>query len=267
MPIPEKANRGVSFEHVWFGYPNTKPAVLKDISFAVKPGEVVALVGRTVRGKPRWPSCCAVCTTRRTDGSPWKTSRWTDSPQSPCAARSASFSRISAKYNLSVTDNIRFGNIDLPETDMEAVEKAAVAAGADRVIDTLPHGYQTHTRQDFQGRGGTEHRPMADDRPGTGFPEGRAPDRSRRAHQQPRPERRVPGLQPFQKPDGKQKRHPDQPPLFSFSTVRMADRILVLKEGRIVERGSHRELILKNGYYADLFRYQAKIDSEQVKCA
>ena len=42
-----------------------------------------------------------------------------------------------------------------------------------------------------------------------------------------------------------------------FSTVRMADRILVLSGGRIIESGSHDELIAKRGVYADLFELQA----------
>ena len=43
-----------------------------------------------------------------------------------------------------------------------------------------------------------------------------------------------------------------------FSTVRMADQIVVLQEGRIVERGSHAELVRANGHYARLFELQAR---------
>jgi len=43
-----------------------------------------------------------------------------------------------------------------------------------------------------------------------------------------------------------------------FSTVRMANRILVLDKGQIIEMGSHEELISKNGHYAELFSLQAK---------
>ena len=43
-----------------------------------------------------------------------------------------------------------------------------------------------------------------------------------------------------------------------FSTVRMADRILVLEKGELLEQGSHEELINKNGHYAELFHLQAK---------
>jgi ATP-binding cassette subfamily B protein len=42
-----------------------------------------------------------------------------------------------------------------------------------------------------------------------------------------------------------------------FSTVRMADRIIVLQEGQIVEDGSHAELVARGGPYAELFRLQA----------
>jgi ATP-binding cassette subfamily B protein len=43
-----------------------------------------------------------------------------------------------------------------------------------------------------------------------------------------------------------------------FSTVRMADQIVVLREGRIIERGSHEELLRANGPYARLFELQAR---------
>jgi ATP-binding cassette subfamily B protein len=43
-----------------------------------------------------------------------------------------------------------------------------------------------------------------------------------------------------------------------FSTVRMANRILVLQQGRITEEGTHEELISRNGLYAELFRLQAE---------
>jgi ATP-binding cassette subfamily B protein len=43
-----------------------------------------------------------------------------------------------------------------------------------------------------------------------------------------------------------------------FSTVRMADRILVMEKGELLEIGSHQELLRKNGRYAELFALQAK---------
>ena len=43
-----------------------------------------------------------------------------------------------------------------------------------------------------------------------------------------------------------------------FSTVRMADRIIVLKEGQVVEDGSHKELLERGGLYAELFTLQAE---------
>ena len=264
VPIPEKANRGVSFEHVWFGYPNTKPAVLKDISFAVKPGEVVALVGENGSGK----TTLAKLLCRLYDPTDGRITL-EDIPMdrfSTVALRreiSVVFQDF-AKYNLSVTDNIRFGNVDLPETDTEAVEKAAVAAGADRVIDTLPHGYQTILGKIFKDGvelsiGQWQMIALA-----------RAFLRDARLIVLDEPTSSLDPNAEFQVFSRFKSLMENKSAILishRFSTVRMADRILVLREGRIVERGSHRELILKNGYYADLFRYQAKIDTEQAKCA
>ena len=169
-----------------------------------------------------------------------------------------------AKYNLSVADNIRFGNVDLPETDTEAVEKAAVAAGADRVIDTLPHGYQTILGKIFKDGvelsiGQWQMIALA-----------RAFLRDARLIVLDEPTSSLDPNAEFQVFSRFKSLMENKSAILishRFSTVRMADRILVLKEGRIVERGSHRELILKNGYYAELFRYQAKLENEQARCA
>ena len=51
MPVPPGFQHGLAFEQVWFGYPRTGRTILKDISFTIAPGEVVALVGANGSGK------------------------------------------------------------------------------------------------------------------------------------------------------------------------------------------------------------------------
>ena len=53
LPISRAAANGLRFDRVWFRYPGTEPMVLKDVSFSVRPGEVIALVGENGSGKNR----------------------------------------------------------------------------------------------------------------------------------------------------------------------------------------------------------------------
>ena len=264
VPIPRVAARGVRFDRIWFRYPGTEPMVLNDLSFSVEPGEVVALVGENGSGK----TTVAKILCRLYDPTHGRvTLEDVSLDKFPIASLRREISAIFqdfAKYELTVEDNIRFGNIDLPATDVSSIEKAAVDSGADRFISRLPSKYQTVLGKLFQG--GVElsigqwqmvaiaraflrdARLIVLDEPASSL--------------DPNAEFKI--FSRFKNMLGKK-----SAVLIShrFSTVRMADRILVLKEGRIIEQGAHEELMRRNGYYADLFRYQAKIDSEQAQCA
>lgn len=256
VPVPVRNHHGVSVEHVWFGYPNTDPMVLKDISFTIKPGEVVALVGENGSGK----TTLAKLLCRLYD--PVQGRITLEQLPLPFFAAWDLRREISvifqdfAKYNLSVTDNIRFGNIDLPETDTGSIKRAAANAGADRVIARLPNKYRTILGKIFAD--GVElsigqwqmmalaraflrnSRLIVLDEPTSSL--------------DPNTEYRI--FNRF-----KQLLQNKSALLIShrFSTVRMADRIIVLKNGCIVEQGTHRALIRENGYYANLFQKQSEV--------
>ena len=263
-PIPCGAVRGVRFHRVWFRYPGTEPMVLKDVSFSVEPGEVVALVGENGSGK----TTIAKILCRLYDPTSGRVTL--EDISLDRFSKSALRREISAvfqdfpKYELTAEDNIRFGNIDLPATDNSSVENAAAGSGADRFISRLPRKYQTVLGKLFQGgvelsvgqwqmvaiaRGFLrDARLIVLDEPASSL--------------DPNAEFRI--FSRFKNMLGKK-----SAVLIShrFSTVRMADRILVLKDGRIIEQGTHEELMRRNGYYADLFRYQAKLENEQARCA
>jgi len=256
VPVPVHNHHGVNVEHVWFGYPNTDPVVLRDISFKINPGEVVALVGENGSGK----TTLAKLLCRLYDPVQGRITL-EGIPLQHFATRdlrheiSVIFQDF-AKYNLSVADNIRFGNIDLPKTDMAAIKKAANDAGADRVISTLPQKYETILGKIFKD--GVElsigqwqmialaraflrdARLIVLDEPTSSL--------------DPNTEYRI--FSRF-----KQLLQNKSALLIShrFSTVRMADRIIVLKNGCIVEQGAHPALIKNNGYYANLFQKQSQI--------
>jgi ATP-binding cassette subfamily B protein len=256
LTVPDEVTRGVQLDHVWFRYPNTEPMVLKDISFTIKPGEVVALVGENGSGKTTLAKL--LC-------------RLYDPTEGRITMEGISLDRFSieslrreisvifqdfAKYNLTVDDNIRFGNIDLSATDAATVENAAVKAGADRIINTLPHKYQTILGKLFKdgvelSLGQWQMIALA-----------RAFLRDARLIVLDEPTSSLAPNTEYQIFNRFRSLLENKSAILishRSSTVQMADRILVLKEGRLMEQGPHSLLMQKNGYYANLFKKQAEL--------
>lgn len=253
VPVPRTEREGFCFENVWFGYPNTPAMVLKDTSFCIKPGEVVALVGENGSGKTTIAKL--LC-------------RLYDPPQGRVTLEGTSLDRYGiadlrreisvifqdfVKYNLSAADNIRFGNIDLPGTDMAAVQSAAERAGAHRVIEALPQQYQTILGKIFKDGvelsiGQWQMIALA-----------RAFLRDARLIVLDEPTSSLDPKAEYEVFTRFKSLLDNKSALLishRFSTVRLADRILVLREGRIVEQGEHEVLMRGDGYYAELFRKQ-----------
>ncbi len=255
QPIPKQPNHGIAFNRVWFRYPDTDQMILKDITFNIKPGEVVALVGENGSGKTTLMKL--LC-------------RLYDPTQGHISLEGISLDRFNTnelrhelsvifqdfvQYHLTANDNIRFGNLDLASSDPEAVRNAARNAGADQIIQSLPKGYQTILGKLFQDGvelsiGQWQMIAIA-----------RAFMREARVIVLDEP---TSSLDPiieyeiFSRFKNMLKNKSAILISHRFSTVRMTDRIVALKNGRIVEQGTHQDLMRKNGYYAHLFEKQAK---------
>ena len=254
VPMPRIWQQGVCFDRVWFGYPNTGKMVLKDISFDIKPGEVVALVGENGSGKTTLVKL--LC-------------RFYDPCKGQITVDDISLDRFEidilrrelsvifqdfVKYDLTVDDNIRFGRIDLPAADTKSVRQAAEKAGADKIIKSLPNEYQTILGKLFQD--GVElsigqWQMIALARAFIGNSSLIVLDEPT-SSLDPKREYEI-----FSRFRDLIKNKSAVLISHRFSTVKMADRILVLKNGRLVEQGSHGDLMKKNGYYADLFKKQS----------
>ena len=254
VPMPDTVNHGICFENVWFHYPGTEPMVLKDISFDIAPGEVVALVGGNGSGK----TTLAKLLCRLYDPTSGRI-LLENTPLDQFAIDSlrreiSLIFQDFAKYNLSAADNIRFGDISLAESEGQAVKNAAVDAGADRMIDALPHKYQTILGKLFKDGvelsiGQWQMIALA-----------RAFLRNGRLIVLDEPTSSLDPNTEFQIFNRFRSLLKDKSAVLishRFSTVQMADRILVLKDGRLVEQGPHQLLMQKNGYYAELFKKQA----------
>jgi ATP-binding cassette, subfamily B, bacterial len=252
--IPQPMKTGIAFHNVSFQYSTTTRQALFDINLTIKPGEVVALVGENGSGKTTlvkllcrlYDPTIGNITIDGIDLSQFKTTE--------LRRQISVIFQDYAKYHLTAQENIWLGNIDIPQ-DHEDVTNAAYRSGADAVIKSLPQGYDTMLGKLFdQGEelsiGQWQKIALARaflrdsqiiilDEPTSAL--------------DPKAEEEV-----FQK--FRQLIKGQAAILIShrLSTVKMADRIYVMEQGRIVESGTHNELMQVGGSYAHLFETQAQ---------
>lgn len=253
-PVPQPMQRGIVLDNVSFQYPAGTRKVFEDISLTIRPGEVVALVGENGSGKTTLIKL--LCRLYDPTGGTI-TVDGVDLRQFETKALRHEIAIIFqdyAHYHLTARENIWFGNTALPP-DHERVIAAARRSGADDVIRALPHGYDTILGKWFED--GEElsigewqkvalARAFMHDAQIIVLDE---PTSSMDAKAE---------YEVFQ--SFRQLVSGRTAILIShrFSTVRMADRIYVLKHGSIIEGGTHEELINRQGVYADLFERQAR---------
>lgn len=251
--MPKEIQEGIEFRHVSFKYPNSEVEVLKDVSFYLKKGEKLALVGENGAGKTTLiklllrlyePSSGNIFI----DGIEIKQFKKEQYQQ----FYGAIFQDF-VKYYLTAKINIAVGNIEEVEND-EKIEESAVRSLADEVIASLPLGYEQKLghrfRKGTQLSGGQWQKIalarayMSDaqliilDEP-TSALDARAE------------------YEVFQRFIGLTKGKTSIIISHRFSTVRMADRILVLKNGTVLELGTHEELLANEQLYSELYELQA----------
>ncbi len=252
VPRPMKA--GFSVEGVGFRYPTSDRPVLEDVRFTIGPGEVVALVGDNGSGK----TTLAKLLCRLYDPTAGRIAvdgvdlRELD----PVALRreiSVIFQDY-VHYPLSARENIWIGDVE-SDAQGAAVRRAAESAGADPLIARLPRGYDTVLGGQFED--GVElsvgewqkvalARAFLRDAQLVILDE---PTSSMSARAEAEVFQAIRGLL-----DGRSALLVSH----RFSTVRMADRICVLEQGRIVEQGTHDELVRLGGTYAGMYELQAR---------
>jgi ATP-binding cassette subfamily B protein len=246
---------GVRFENVSFVYPGATEPAVSDVSFELRPGESLALVGENGSGKT---TLIKLLTRLYTPSAGRITLDGLDLAEwSPAALRR----RIGvifqdfARYQLKVGENIGVGDVRQFENEQRWHEAAGLGMAAP-FIGELPAGYQTQLGKWFKdGRelsGGQWQkialsrafmRESADilvlDEP-TAAMDARAEAQVFEQFRELAQQRMVILIS------------------HRFSTVRMADQILVIQGGQVLERGSHERLMALNGHYAQLFALQAR---------
>lgn len=244
---------GLAVEAVSFRYPDTERAVLQGVSLDVRPGEVVALVGENGSGKTTLVKL--ICQLYRPQEGRIV---WRDRNGAPLDAQLARddttvLFQDFLKYHLTAADNIALGRVDRRPARQD-LEEAAKQAGAHEFLSGLPSGYDTRLGREFvngQELSVGQWQRLALARAffrGGGFLVLDEPT----ASLDPRAEHEL-----FEQMRGLWSGRSVLLVSHRFSSVRSADRIYVLRGGRIAESGSHAELIAAGGHYAELFSLQA----------
>ena len=247
-------NDGVRFENVSFTYPGAGQAALKEINLHIHPGESLALVGENGSGK----TTLIKLLTRLY--SPDKGRILLDGMDLKNWDENALRQRIGvifqdfSRYQFLVGENIGTGDVHHFE-DQERWEDAAEKGMADVFIKDLPSGYDTQLGKWFKNgqelSGGqwqkialsrafmrTEADILVLDEPTAAMDAGA--EAKIFEHFRKLTQNRIAILISHR-----------------FSTVRMASQIIVIENGRVIERGSHEELMELGGHYANLFSLQA----------
>ncbi|MGF1479505.1 MAG: ABC transporter ATP-binding protein [Cyanophyceae cyanobacterium] len=251
-PVPQPMTKGIVFEQVSFRYPRSTRQAINHVDMVIRPGEVVALVGENGSGKTTLVKL--LCRLYEPTGG----RIMLDGVDLRAFETKALRRQISVifqdfvKYSLTARDNIGVGNLDATESDIVI---AARRAGADDMITKLPHGY--HTMLGTQFAAGEElsigqWQKVALARAFLRDSQIVILDEPTSA-MDPRAEAEV-----FDK--FRQLLRNQAAVLIShrLSTVKMADTIYVMDRGKIVESGTHNQLMSLNRLYARLFTAQAQ---------
>ncbi|HMQ08376.1 MAG TPA: ABC transporter ATP-binding protein [Saprospiraceae bacterium] len=253
QPLPHRIQLGFSVKNLWFTYPGNTEPVLKGISFELKAGEKMAFVGENGAGKTTLiklllrfydPDSGEITL----DGIPIQLFD-RDTYQQMFGVIFQDFVR----YEFPVKENIGIGNVERIK-DLERIRIAAERSLASEVVEELPDGYdQQLGRRFIRGKelSGGQWQKIALARAYMKDAEVLILDEPTAALDA-RAE-----YEAFQRFIALTQQKTSIIISHRFSTVRMADRILVLKEGKIHELGTHDELLLNQGLYSELFNLQA----------
>ena len=252
--LPPPLQGSVTFEHVSFSYGPNLPEVLKDISVDVKPGEVIGLVGVSGAGKTTLTRLiqrlyCPTAGRILLDGMDINLmdTAW-------LRRQMGVVGQDTLLFNRTVRENIALAN---PGLTMEQVMEAAKLAGAHEFIARLPQGYDTVIGERGSMLSGGQRARVAIARALVTQPRLLLLDEATAALDYESERAIHDNLAEIAK--GRT--------VFMvahrLSTLRLADRILVLENGHVVETGRHASLMAQGGRYASLYKAHQALDHAQ----
>ena len=253
IPAPRPIRSGFEFRNVSFHYPGTESVVLNDVNFRIEPGERVALVGENGQGKTTFvklmarlydPTGGAIYL----DGNDLRDYRVEDLRKEIGVIFQDFF-----RYDMAVRDNIGAGRVEMMGND-RALWRAAKKSGVAQLVAHLPARLEQMLGRRFEGgvdlSGGQWQRMAL----------ARAYLRDAQVLILDEPTASLDAVAETEVFNNFAELTRDRIAILishRFSTVRLADRIVVLSDGQISEQGSHAELVAHGGQYARLFELQA----------
>jgi ATP-binding cassette subfamily B protein len=253
VPIPRPITQGFVFENVGFRYPDAERWAVRHLDFTLQSGEVLALVGENGAGKTTLVKLLARLYDPDEgrillDGRDLREYDIDD-----LRANIGVIFQDFVRYHLTAGENIGVGRIDAMQDDAR-IRAAAARAMADEVIDSLPRGYDQLIGRRFKNSvdlSGGQWQKIAI---------ARAYMRDAQVMILDEPTAALDARSEFEVFQRFKELSDNRTAVLishRFSSVRMADRILVLDQGRLEASGTHEQLMAAGGRYAELFELQA----------
>jgi ATP-binding cassette subfamily B protein len=244
--ILDKVEGKVDFKNVHFGY-NEDKIIINNFSVSIKPGQRVAIVGPTGAGKTTIVKLLMRFYDVNSGAILVDGHEITEYTRNGLRSMFGMVLQDTWLYNATIMENIRYGRLDATEEEVIAATKAA---HADSFIHTLPDGYNMMLNEEASNVSQGQKQLLTIARAFLANPKILILDEAT-SSVDTRTE-----VQIQRAMDNLMKNRTSFIIAHRLSTIRDADVILVMDNGDIVEQGSHNELLLKGGFYANLYNSQ-----------
>lgn len=247
MPLQSR----VSLTNVRFRYPETDRDVLEDINIEIEAGQFIGLVGENGSGKSTLAKIVSGLYAPTAGEFMWDGLKVSAETREAVRRSVGTVLQDFAQYDLSAADNIELGS----DVDADRLWSAARRARVDDVLADLPNGIRTILGRRFEGaidlsRGQWQRvalaRALAKERPVLVLDEPSSALDPRTEHQLFADLRALAG------------QHAVLLVSHRYGSLHLTDRIIVLQDGRVVDEGTHEDLLARGGLYAQLYTMQAQ---------